>query len=152
MHAFHSTRRLRFGASPLAAALLVLALWFASTLGLVHGVVHVTGVPSALSAPSAPAISQAAEQGTTASLVARSVAKVSGAAAISGLAALFTDHADGDAQCRLYDQLCHGPTAIAVPLIVLPLLLPTATFDFFQGEVLARWVALFQARGPPFSC
>ena len=96
-------------------------------------------------------MSQTALLGTTASLAARSVAKVAGAADVSGLAALFADHADGDAQCRLYDQLCHGPTAIAVPLIVLPLVLPTAIFDFFKGEVVARWVALFQARGPPSS-
>lgn len=144
VHFLRLTRLPRLGATPLIAALLAIALWFASTMGLVHGVVHVPGV------------SQVAEQtdktGSNLSVVAaQSVAKAARAAHVSGFAALFADHSDGDAQCRLYDQLSHGPAAIAVPLIVLPLVLPTATFDFFEGEVLARWVALFQARGPPSS-
>jgi hypothetical protein len=111
----------------LIACALALALWFASTLGLVHGVVHVPGLPHV---PAAAALGQAP--------VAKSL-----------IASLFADHHDGDAQCRLYDQLSHGPSAITVPLIVLPLVLPTAIFDYFQGEALARWVALFRARGPP---
>lgn len=107
--------------APLMACLLTLALWFASTLGLVHGVLHVPGVPQARSV----------EVGNKLSFV------------------LFTDHHDGDAQCRLYDQLSHGPAAIGVPMIALPLVLPTATLEFLRGEALVRWVALFQARGPP---
>jgi hypothetical protein len=54
-----------------------------------------------------------------------------------------------DAQCRLYDQLAHGASAPGVPLVVLPMLLPAATFAFLQGEAVARWVSLFEARGPP---
>lgn len=141
MHSLRLTRLPRLGATPLIAALLAIALWFASTMGLVHGVVHMPGV--------AQATEQTATGAAPSVTAARSIAKSSRAAHLTGFAALFADHADGDAQCRLYDQLSHGPAAIAVPLIVLPLVLPTATFDFFQGEVLARWVALFQARGPP---
>jgi hypothetical protein len=33
--------------------------------------------------------------------------------------------------------------------VVLPALLPAAVFLYLEGEVLARWVALFDARGPP---
>ncbi|MET0211014.1 MAG: hypothetical protein ABW220_18370 [Burkholderiaceae bacterium] len=113
--------------SALIACVLALALWFASTLGLVHGVVHAPGLAkaNAMASHAAPT------------------------SLLGEVAAIFTDHHDGDPQCRLYDQLSHGPAAVAVPLVVLPLVLPTAAFDFFEGEALARWVALFQARGPP---
>ena len=123
-----------FRSTAFIACVLTLALWFASTLGLVHGVVHTPGLAHA----SAPASAAPMATHTHKSL-------------LGSVAALFTDHHEGDAQCRIYDQLSHGPAAVAVPLIVLPLVLPTATFDFFQGEALARWVALFQARGPPSS-
>ena len=113
------------------ACVLTLALWFASTLGLVHGVVHTPGLAQAHS-HAQPSVAAHTHQSLFGSVT-----------------ALFTDHHQGDAQCRIYDQLSHGPAAVAVPLIVLPLVLPTATFDFFQGEALARWVALFDARGPP---
>ncbi len=109
---------------------LAFALWVAATLGLVHRTLHVhaAGDHPALagkassSSPSAPSSSQ-------------------------GLFALFGDHTD--AECRLYDQLSHGPAAIGVPLVVLPVTLPAATFAWLEGEVLARWAALFDARGPP---
>ena len=146
MHSLRLTRLQRLGATPLIAALLAVALWFASTMGLVHGVVHGLVL--------APGASQLAEQTATdasSAVAERSAVRVARTAHVTGFAALFADHSDSDAQCRLYDQLSHGPAAIAVPLIVLPLVLPTATFDFFQGEALARWVALFQARGPPSS-
>ena len=143
MHLLRLSRLPRLNANPFIATLLAVALWFASTMGLVHGVVHVPGATQATE--------QATKASTDSAVARQSVAKAVRTAHVTGFAALFADHADGDAQCRLYDQLSHGPAAIAVPLIVLPLVLPTATFDFFQGEVLARWVALFQARGPPSS-
>jgi hypothetical protein len=31
----------------------------------------------------------------------------------------------------------------------LPVVLSTAIFDISRGEALARWAALFDARGPP---
>ena len=117
-----------FRSTAAIACVLTLALWFASTLGLVHGVVHT------------PGLAQGPAQVSTAH---------ADKSLLASVAALFTDHHEGDAQCRLYDQLSHGPAAVSVPLMVLPLVLPAATFDFFQGEALARWVALFQARGPP---
>jgi len=61
---------------------------------------------------------------------------------------LFGDHS-GEGDCRVYDQLCHGEALHPAHLPVLPFAVPIATFDFLQGEFLARWAALFDARGPP---
>ncbi|WP_093058246.1 MULTISPECIES: hypothetical protein [unclassified Variovorax] len=104
---------------------LMVAVWFAGTLGLMHRSLHVPGLPAA------------AEQ----------AAQVAHKHAGHHLAGLFGEHTD--AECRLYDQLSHGSSVPGVPLVVLPMLLPSATFAFLQGEVIARWVALFDARGPP---
>jgi hypothetical protein len=110
---------------------LALALWFATTLGLVHRTIH-----SPLAAP--------------AHVHVHSVESVHAGEAdhgSHGMAALFGDHSDAD--CRLYDQLSHGPATLCVPALLLPVMLPAATFAYLEGEVLARWVALFDARGPP---
>jgi hypothetical protein len=120
------------------AWLLVAALCLASTLGLLHRTVHLPG-PSHAAVLAAP---------TDAKQAAAAHAH-SHAAALHGLLALFGGHDDGDLQCRLYDQLAHGSALPSVALLVLPVVLPTAVFDFMQGEALARWVLLFDARGPP---
>lgn len=108
---------------------LVVALWLAGTLGLMHRSLHVPGLPAAA------ATAVQADPGARAH------------AGHHGLVSLFGDHTD--AECRLYDQLSHGSSAPGVPPVVLPMLLPSATFAYLQGEVVARWVALFDARGPP---
>ena len=105
---------------------LALALWLATTLGLVHRTLH----GHAFSHAPAAAVQD------------------EGRHAGHGLSALFDGHGS-DADCRLYDQLSHGPAALCVPALMLPVLLPAATFLFLEGEALARWVALFDARGPP---
>ena len=113
---------------------LALAVWLAATLGLVHRTVHVqvsSTVSSLTDAPGAAADGHAH------------------AHAHGGIVSLFDAHASGDVDCRLYDQLAHGAGAPSVPLVVLPILLPAATFAWLDGEFLARWVALFDARGPP---
>jgi len=119
----------RSAATRTLVCMLAFALWVAATLGLVHRTLHehATGELPALaekanSSPTSPSSSH-------------------------GLFALFGDHTD--AECRLYDQLSHGPAALGVPLVILPVMLPTATFAWLEGEVLARWAALFDARGPP---
>lgn len=104
---------------------LAFALWAATTLGLLHSALH--GSPPAPSA----AVS----------------AQVDEAAASHGLSALFGVHTE--AECRLYDQLSHGSAAPCVPPVFLPVLLPAASFVWLEGEVFARWIALFDARGPP---
>lgn len=65
----------------------------------------------------------------------------------SWLAALFTGHGD-DSTCRLSDPLSQEGLP-GVPALVLPLAFGSFFLDRFQGEFLARWAALFDARGPP---
>ncbi|QNK68467.1 hypothetical protein [Variovorax sp. PAMC26660] len=114
-----------------AFALLV-AVWLASTLGLVHATLHVPGDRGWAAAAERTAVAAKA----TAPLQRH-----------DGLYALFVDKTD--AECRLYDQLAHGFSAPGVPLVVLPMLLPSATFAYLQGEAVSRWIVLFDARGPP---
>ena len=116
------------------AALLValmVALWVAGTLGLVHRSVHVPGVPHAVAVQPGASVDHDHAHG-------------------SWVLALFGQHHE-DADCRLYDQLSDSPAALGVPPVVLPLVLPVAVFDYLEGQALARWVALFDARGPPSS-
>ncbi len=122
---------------------LALALWFASTLGWMHRTLHSPGAAPALAA-SLASFSSADKRATAAS-----VGPAVEAIARHGLAALFGHHSD--AECRLYDQLTHGPSAPGVPSVLLPILLPAATFAYLEGEALARWLALLRARGPPFT-
>ncbi|RST53478.1 hypothetical protein [Variovorax sp. DXTD-1] len=117
------------------AIALVIALWFAGTLGLIHRSLHVTGLAQATAAAQAGHADDAGGDASHTSHVSH------------GIASLFGDHTD--AECRLYDQLSHGSGALGIPTVVLPVLLPSATFAYLQGEAIARWVALFDARGPP---
>lgn len=128
-----ATRRLALPVRALAA-LLVVALWFAGTLGLMHRSMHAHGLAMS---PAAGHAVHGHDHGHA----------HDHDHAAHGLAKLFGEHTDAD--CRLYDQLAHGAGAIGVPLLALPALLPSATFAYLQGEALARWVALFDARGPP---
>ncbi|AGU50925.1 hypothetical protein VAPA_1c38430 [Variovorax paradoxus B4] len=111
------------------ALALVVALWFAGTLGLMHRTLHVPGLAQAHAAAQAAHPEGAHEH------------------AAHGIDDLFGSHSD--AECRLYDQLSHGSGALGVPMMVLPVLPPSATFAYLEGEAIARWVALFDARGPP---
>jgi hypothetical protein len=105
--------------------LLLLALVLAPFLGQVHRVLH-TGAP-------ATALAHAAD----------------GSHAHGGLASLFGDHVDGN-DCRLYDQLGHADLACGVPAPALPLpVVPAFVLAWREGEALARFAALFDARGPP---
>jgi hypothetical protein len=36
-------------------------------------------------------------------------------------------------------------------MVTLPLVLSSVAFDISRGEALARWAALFDARGPPLT-
>ena len=66
------------------------------------------------------------------------------------LVSLFSLHSDVS-DCRLFDQASHdGGLAMAVKS-ALPVVLPPLTVAIFQGEALARWAALFDARGPPLT-
>jgi len=126
----HATRTSRAAG---LAWLLALAVVLAATLGHLHRVMH----------DPAPAAGAHVHD-------AHAAASHDGHHAHAhGLLALFGSHDDGDLQCRLYDQLAHGSAMPSVAALLLPVVLPTAVFDFMQGEALARWVLLFDARGPP---
>jgi ABC-type Fe3+-siderophore transport system permease subunit len=63
---------------------------------------------------------------------------------------LFSNHSEG-ADCRLYDQLSDGHTPPAVAAMFVPVVLPSVLVAIFAGAALARWAALFDARGPPLT-
>jgi len=63
---------------------------------------------------------------------------------------LFSSHGSST-DCRLYDQLGNGYALPAVALMPLPAMLPLLPVAIFAGEALARWAALFDARGPPLT-
>ena len=131
----------RRGASSAGALLWLLAaaLLFAQLLGLMHGVVH--GPQAHIHSHS-----QAHQGGSHQEHFA--FAHAEGEGSDGWLASLFSSH-DGDSDCRLFDQASHGQAAPALPMLSLPLVLCTVAFDISRGEALARWAALFDARGPP---
>ena len=121
-------------ATPFIVLALALALWLASTLGFMHRTLHLHATPQSMAA----ALSTSATTDAIVPVPAHS---------LGGLEALFGFHTDAD--CRLYDQLATGAAALSVPLLVLPIAMPMARFHYFLGEAIARWVVLFDARGPP---
>ena len=68
----------------------------------------------------------------------------------SWLASLFGSHDEQSPECRLLDGAGHAapPTVAALAAPVLPLAQVVA---ITHAEFIARWVALFDARGPPSS-
>lgn len=134
-----SNKRRSSGSAGALAWLLAAALLLAQLLGLMHGVVH--GPQAHLHAHvhahqdshhpehAAPAHAEERDEG-------------------GWLASLFSSH-DGDSDCRLFDQASHGQAAPTLPMLSLPLVLSSLAFDISRGEALARWAALFDARGPP---
>ena len=110
----------------------VLALIFllGQVLGLLHGTVH--GPSSA----TVPGVSAAPERGVPG----RDLERV--------FSRLFSAHQEA-ADCRLYDQSSHGDLVPGVPVLALPVVVPFFVFFVFSGLAVARWHALFQARGPP---
>lgn len=117
----------------LATWWLVLALLLSQTLGLMHGTLHVAGTVASVQASAAPG-----------------AANVLQAEGKGLLASLFASHTS-DADCRLYDQASHGSAALHVASLALPVVLPSFAVAIFEGEALARWAALFDARGPPLT-
>ncbi|MFC5520908.1 hypothetical protein [Polaromonas jejuensis] len=121
------------------AWLLVFALLAAQILGLMHGVVHGPQAHLHGSGHGHPHVhdddhSDAADADH----------------GDSWLASLFSSH-DGDSDCRLFDQASHGSAAPAVTALSLPMALSSFVLAISQGEALARWAALFDARGPPLT-
>jgi hypothetical protein len=109
---------------------LVLAMLLSQSLGQWHAVKHpaFAGFKGVISAASVPAPSTPS----------------------SFLDQLFSSHAS-DKDCRLYDQLGDGHAIPAVAAVALPVLMPSLRVVIFAGQALARWSALFDARGPPLT-
>ena len=63
---------------------------------------------------------------------------------------LFSSHQTAS-DCSLYDLASPGGALLAVAHIALPAVLPPMAVAIFAGEALARWAALFDARGPPLT-
>ncbi|WP_295529853.1 hypothetical protein [uncultured Pseudacidovorax sp.] len=135
-------RLLRTSASPVLAIVLAWVLVIASALGLMHRTLHMhAGGGHAVAVEAhAPHLGHAADAHG---------AEPFAHAAHHGLAALFDDHEDGSALCLILDQLQHDAATPTIVLLMLPTLPPAAVLAFMQGEALRRWVALFDARGPP---
>ena len=125
--------------------LLAAALLLAQLLGLMHGVVH---GPQAHVHSHSSLNSSVHHDGHQHEHSALALAHAEEEGEGGWLASLFSSH-DGDSDCRLFDQASHGQAAPAFPLLSLPLVLSSVAFDISRGEALARWAALFDARGPP---
>ena len=62
----------------------------------------------------------------------------------------FSPH-QNETECRLYDQVRDLQVMPTVATILLPNAPPRWAVAIFQGDALARWAALFDARGPPLT-
>jgi hypothetical protein len=110
--------------------LLVLALLWAQSLGLWHGVVHDRHAQNsqAIAQPE-HATGHPTGHGTW--------------------ERLFSSHEDA-ADCLFFDQLSHGDAIASLPMLVLPLASLPVVLQYSHALFIARWHAQFQARGPPF--
>ncbi len=114
--------------SRVLAGWMLLALVAVQTLGQVHRVAHAPGLH--------------------AEHVHESHAHAEPDHAANWIAGLFGGHEDTP-ECRLFDQSTLGDASGGVVQPVLPSSPSAALLAFFQGEVVARRAALFEARGPP---
>ncbi len=123
-------------------AVMALSLLFSQTLGLLHGTVH-NASQANVQAHWAAQIDEPPESG----LLPASFASV-GTKLPNALQLLFADH-QTESDCLVYDQLNHCDAAPGVAVVALPLSIPAFLLSLLSGLAVARWHALFQARGPP---
>jgi hypothetical protein len=112
-----------------AACVLVLALVWAQGLGLWHSVVH-GDASHTTRAGVAPLVAQ--DTGQAPSLLQR----------------LFDEH-ELDADCLFFDQHSHGDAVAGADTAITALALVAPALVASHALAVARWHALFQARGPP---
>ena len=117
-------------------AVLALVLLLTQTLGLLHGIVH---GPWNATGPAAHVVQVA------------DVVVEPDHDADNFFTRLLSGHSsqDGGSDCRLFDQSSHFDAMPGLPVLALPQVLPPFVFSVLPGLALARWHALFQARGPP---
>jgi hypothetical protein len=128
---------------------LALIIAAGALLGMLHAIAHpretpfkqITLIPTRMGAGVAIATSFAASESLTAT--------ADPEPARSWLERLFK-HKAGDRDCRIFDKLCHGPAAPAAGMLNLSFALPMAALLLAQqGDFVAGWTTLFDARGPP---
>ncbi len=119
----------RTAAQRLALLVLLVAFVLAQALGWIHRGLHGESGPSLRGAGIAHELTEprSGEPGL--------------------LDALFGSHADAS-DCRLFDVVAQ-PALASAKLPVLPLALPAAVLLAGHAGFVARWCALFDARGPP---
>lgn len=127
---FHQPRTRTRRATALA---LLCVLVLAQTLGWLHRGLHGSDGP-ALQAPAATQVHAHAQAHDD-------------EAPAHWLAALFGSHADAS-DCRLFDVIGQ-PGCVPGLVLALPALPPAAFLVATHGDFVARWTALFDARGPP---
>jgi hypothetical protein len=122
---------------------LALALLLVPLFGLMHGIVHdfSHGLPAAVVGANVPHHAQ--PRADSLELV-----PVAAIHSPQWSKKLFAGHKKV-ADCLVFDQLCHADALPFLPLQVLPTLLPNIVLVTLAGEFIARWAALYQARGPP---
>lgn len=111
------------------AVLIALALVCAQSLGLWHRLVH-------------PGPGQLAGPGTAEAVV------IDSAPAHDLFTTLFAQH-HGDTDCQSFDHASHGDAIGAAGAVSAALALAPRILVASHGLFVARWHALFQARGPP---
>ena len=121
---------------------LALALLMVPLFGLMHGIVH--GFSHGLSSVLVSANTQHRAQTRVESVEHR----MATADAVSWSEKLFAGHYKA-ADCLVFDQLCGAQALHFLPLQVLPTTLPSFVLVTLAGDFIARWAALYQARGPP---
>jgi len=112
---------------------LALALLMVPLMGLMHGIVHDVshGLPTSGVKASTHRHDQSrpdADKGWS--------------------AALFASH-ETAADCLVFDQLCHADAVHFLPLPAVLTSLSSLALVTLAGDFIARWAALYQARGPP---
>jgi hypothetical protein len=128
----HFSARPDILARRIAVAVLLLVFVMAQTLGWIHRGLHGSA-------------SEAWRHGSPVAAVAQ--VEVTGVSA--AMQDLFSSHAD-ISDCRLFDVLGQ-PGCAAAPLLALPTLVPASYLLATHADFVARWAALFDARGPPAS-
>jgi hypothetical protein len=120
-----------------------LAVLIAQALGLMHGVLHRADMPSTTHLQS-PASAPADRSNQLWRFT-----ETEGASDVHDwIRALFSSHEDSS-DCRLYDQASHGNVALTSVPAWLPSVMISSIIDLSRSDALARWAALFEARGPP---
>ena len=117
-----------------AGLLLAYALLVSQTLGLMHAVTHTDGI--------------ATNRATGVPHVHTPDAAVSLAG--DWLVAFFSKHQSGS-DCRIFDHTSQIDVLLCAAPGLFPTLMPSFEVAIFEGEALARWAALFDARGPPLT-